>query len=140
MAKKGIEAIWPGLEAGVPKPLMPYSPAIRADDWVFVAGTIASDFKTGLAPEVKQANPFLKCERELQADYVLGNLARTIEACGCNINEHMVRIWQWHVADRPAPQDFERGDNSIAIDIKGVLDARRRIVANCPPRFQPRCP
>jgi enamine deaminase RidA (YjgF/YER057c/UK114 family) len=56
-ATKGgeYEAIWPGLEAEVPKPLMPYSPAIRAGGWVFIAGTIASDFKTGLAPAVKDA-------------------------------------------------------------------------------------
>jgi enamine deaminase RidA (YjgF/YER057c/UK114 family) len=133
MSYKGYEAIWPGLEAGVPKPLMPYSPAIRADDWVFIAGTIASDFQTGLAPEVIQANPFLKVERELQAEYVLGNLSRTITACGCDINENMVRMWHWHVADRPTPEDFERGDHSLGIDIKGVLDARGRIVNNCPP-------
>ena len=51
--RHAYEAIWPGLGAGVPKPLMPYSPAIRAGGWVFIAGTIASDFKTGLAPDVK---------------------------------------------------------------------------------------
>ena len=28
--RHAYEAIWPGLGAGVPKPLMPYSPAIRA--------------------------------------------------------------------------------------------------------------
>ena len=42
------EAIWPGLEEGVPKPIMPYSPAIKAGGWVFIAGQLASDFKTGL--------------------------------------------------------------------------------------------
>ena len=59
MTNAGREAVWPGLEAGVPKPLMPYSPAIKAGGWVFIAGTIASDFKTGLAPQVIQANPNL---------------------------------------------------------------------------------
>ena len=34
---------------------MPYSPAIKAGDWVFIAGQIASDFDTGIAPEVKRA-------------------------------------------------------------------------------------
>jgi len=52
------EAIWPGLEAGVPKPLMPYSPAIKAGGWVFIAGQLASDMKTGLAPEIRQKKPF----------------------------------------------------------------------------------
>ncbi|MBN9446699.1 MAG: hypothetical protein J0I67_07280, partial [Bosea sp.] len=37
-------AVWPG---GVQKPLMPYTPAITAGGWLFVAGQLASDFKTG---------------------------------------------------------------------------------------------
>lgn len=133
MSDTGKEAIWPGLEAGVPKPLMPYSPAIRAGGWVFIAGTIASDFKTGLAPEVIQANPYLANELELQSSYVLGNLARTIEACGRDINKDMVRIWQWHVADHPTPEEFEQGNNWPGIEIEPYLNARRKIVDNCPP-------
>ena len=40
------KAIW----GDEPKPLMPYSPAIKAGGWVFFAGQLASDFKDGLAP------------------------------------------------------------------------------------------
>ena len=36
-------AIWPGIEEGVPKPVMPYSPAVKVGDWVFIAGQLASD-------------------------------------------------------------------------------------------------
>jgi enamine deaminase RidA (YjgF/YER057c/UK114 family) len=133
MTNSGREAVWPGLEAGVPKPLMPYSPAIRAGGWVFIAGTIASDFKTGLAPEVIQANRFLRDELELQAGYVLGNLSRTIEACGRDINKDMVRIWQWHVTDHPTAEEFEQSNNWPGIEIEPYLNARRRIVDNCPP-------
>ena len=39
-------AIWPGLKEGVPKPVMPYSPAVKVGDWLFIAGQLASDFKT----------------------------------------------------------------------------------------------
>lgn len=133
MTNAGREAVWPGLEAGVPKPLMPYSPAIKAGGWVFIAGTIASDFKTGLAPEVIQANPNLIDEVELQSAYVLGNLARTIEACGRDINKDMVRMWQWHVADHPTSAEFEQGNNWPGIEIEPYLNARRTIVDNCPP-------
>jgi enamine deaminase RidA (YjgF/YER057c/UK114 family) len=133
MTQSGREAIWPGLEAGVPKPLMPYSPAIKAGGWVFIAGTIASDFKTGLAPEVIQANPNLIDEVDLQATYVLGNLARTIEACGRDINKDMVRIWQWHVADHPTHEEFEQGNNWPGISIDPYINARSNIVSNCPP-------
>ncbi len=53
---KAPVAIWPG---GTPRPLAPYSPAIKAAGWLFVAGQLASDFKTGLAPEARLANPAL---------------------------------------------------------------------------------
>lgn len=43
---KAPKAIWPD----VPEPLMPYSPAVKAADWIFVSGQLASDFKTGIAP------------------------------------------------------------------------------------------
>ena len=123
-----IESIWPGLEAGVPKPLMPYSPAIRAGNWVFVAGQIASDFKTGLAPEVLAANPKLRGELYFQGEYVLRNLANTMKAAGCDPDRDMVRLWQWFVAEQPTVQDFARGDNAPRISIRPYLDAREELL------------
>ena len=35
------QAFWPG---GTPIPRMPYSPAIKAGPWIFIAGQIATDF------------------------------------------------------------------------------------------------
>ena len=122
------EAIWPGLEAGVPKPLMPYSPAIKAGNWVFIAGQIASDFQTGLAPEVVAANSYLDNELSLQANFVLKNLANTIKASGCDVNEHMVRMWQWLVSDEPTEGDFSWGDNWPEINLKPYLSVRDQIV------------
>ncbi len=126
--KPGKEAIWPGLEAGVPKPLMPYSPAIRAGNWVFIAGQIASDFQTGLAPEVVSANSYLGNELSLQADYVLKNLSNTIKATGCDINRNMVRVWQWLVSEEPSEDAFAWGDNWPAISLKPYLNVRENYV------------
>ena len=126
--KPNKEAVWPGLEAGVPKPLMPYSPAIKAGDWVFIAGQIASDFQTGLAPEVLAANTHLDSELSLQTNFVLTNLANTIKASGCDVNEHMVRMWQWLVSDRPSESDFSKGNNWPAIGLKPYLNVRDKIV------------
>lgn len=119
-----IESIWPGLEAGVPKPLMPYSPAIRAGNWVFIAGQIASDFKTGLAPEVRQANSNIEGELTLQSRFVLRNLANTIKASGCDPQNDMVRIWQWFTADRPTVEDFAQGINQPHTDIRPYFNER----------------
>ena len=127
------EAIWPGLEAGVPKPLMPYSPAIRAGGWVFIAGQLASDMKTGLAPEIKQQNRFLKGQLALESDYVLGNLVDTIKATGCDINKDMVRIWQYFATNHPTVKEFEEGNNWPQINIESYLKSRQKFVTNCPP-------
>lgn len=131
--KPGIEAIWPGLAAGVPKPLMPYSPAIRAGDWVFIAGQIASDFQTGLAPEVLSANSYIGNELSLQTKFVLKNLANTIKASGCDINENMVRMWQWLVSEDPTEEAFAWGDNWPAISLKPYLNVRDEIVKSPAP-------
>ena len=139
MAEKnnqGRVSVWPGLEAGVPKPLMPYSPAMKGGDWVFIAGQIASDFSTGLAPEVREAmaaNPFRHDELELQSRFVLNNLANTVAATGCDIRQDMVRIWQWFVTDRPTPADFAKGHNRTDISIEPYLRVRREIVGDPSP-------
>ena len=125
---KAPEAVWPGLEAGVPKPLMPYSPAIKAGGWTFIAGQIASDFDTGLAPEVLPANPFLSNELERQSRYVLTNLANTIKATGCDINKDMVRMWQWPVSDDPTADAFAKGDHTTGISIDPYLGVRSEIL------------
>ena len=44
---KAPVAIWPD---GPPRPLAPYTPAIKAAGWLFISGQLASDFKNGLAP------------------------------------------------------------------------------------------
>jgi len=127
-SKPKKEAVWPGLEAGVPKPLMPYSPAIKAGNWVFIAGQIASDFQTGLAPEVLNANSYVGNELSLQARFVLQNLANTISATGCDINKNMVRMWQWLVSEEPTADAFTRGDNWPAMALKPYLNVRDDIV------------
>ncbi|MBT77603.1 MAG: RidA family protein [Gammaproteobacteria bacterium] len=128
------EAVWPGLEAGVPKPVMPYSPAIKAGGWVFIAGQLASDFKTGIAPEAIPGNPYLEDGLQLQSRYVLNNLASTIEATGCDISRDTARIWEWFVSPDPTPAAFERGDNWTGISIDSYLNARASILdGTCPP-------
>ena len=133
------EAIWPGLEAGVPKPLMPYSPAIKAGGWVFIAGQLASDMKTGLAPEIRQENRYLKGQLSLESDYVLGNLADTIKATGCDINKDMVRIWQYFANKNPSIKDFEEGNNWPNLSIEPYLRSRQKFVTNCPPSSSVGC-
>ena len=113
-------AIWPG---NVPRPLAPYSPVITAGGWVFVAGQLASDFVTGLAAEAKApvGNPYAADPLELQAKYILKNLAATLEAAGCDISRDVVRIYQWFTSPYPTSQEFEQGITWPRISITPYL-------------------
>jgi enamine deaminase RidA (YjgF/YER057c/UK114 family) len=126
---KAPTAIFPD---GVPSPTMPYSPAVKAGDWVFVSGQLATDFKTGLAPKVRLGNPFLGDRLELESRYVLRNLAATVAAAGGDIGRDAVRIWQWLVSDHPTPEEFAAGSTWPARSITPYLDVRNEFI------FEPR--
>ncbi|HET7849015.1 MAG TPA: RidA family protein [Pseudolabrys sp.] len=76
------------IKSDVPQPLANYAEASQANDLIFAAGQLASDFKTGVPPEArKHPNfPFYGSDIKLQADYVLKNLARTFKAAGTSLD------------------------------------------------------
>jgi enamine deaminase RidA (YjgF/YER057c/UK114 family) len=72
---------------GVPKPLGPYSQAVTAPPFVFLAGVLASDFQTGVAPEarVDPALPYFGSPIKSQTRYVLDTIARLLEGAGSSL-------------------------------------------------------
>jgi enamine deaminase RidA (YjgF/YER057c/UK114 family) len=122
---KAPVAIWPG---GTPRPLAPYSPAIKAAGWLFVAGQLASDFKNGVAPEAKAANPALANTLELQSRYTLQNLADTVKAAGMDMSKDTVRIWQWFTSPYPTMEEFKEGNTWPRISITPYLDTRNEFI------------
>ena len=76
----------------IPQPLGGYAPAIRAGDFVFVAGQVPSDFVTGLGAEARvdpnfwEGNPIDK-----QARYTLDNIKLTLEAAGSSL-DNVVKV------------------------------------------------
>jgi enamine deaminase RidA (YjgF/YER057c/UK114 family) len=60
--------------------------------WVFAAGQIASDYRTGVPREARRdpAFPYYGSDIKLQARYVLGNLKQTFEAAGSSL-DHVVK-------------------------------------------------
>ncbi len=117
---------------GVPSPKMPYSPAVKAGGWVFVAGQLATDFKTGLAPEVRRENPFLADKLEAESRVIMRNLAATVAAAGCDIGNDAIRIWQWMTSEHPTPEEFAAGSTWTARSITPYLDVRNEFI------FEPR--
>lgn len=122
-----IQAIWP---EGTPKPLMPYSPAVRAGDWLFVAGHLASDYENGLPPEITAANPNLVNRMGAESAYLLENISRTIAAAGGDFDRDAVRIFQWMVSDKPSLEEFDAGETWPDISITPYLDARNKHITD----------
>jgi enamine deaminase RidA (YjgF/YER057c/UK114 family) len=78
--------------ADIPQPLAHDTPVTRVGDLVFAAGQIASDYRTGVAPEarVDPAFPYYGSAIKRQARYVLENLGRTFRAAGTSL-DHVVK-------------------------------------------------
>jgi reactive intermediate/imine deaminase len=70
------------VKSGAPRPLANYSEAMVAGPWIFAAGQLASDFKTGVPGEArKHPNfPFYGSDIKLQTRFVLENLKKTFQA------------------------------------------------------------
>ena len=71
---------------GTPAPMAHYCQGVMAGDTLYAAGQIASDYKTGVAPEARQdpAFPYYGSDIQKQARYVLKNLRSVFQAAGCD--------------------------------------------------------
>jgi enamine deaminase RidA (YjgF/YER057c/UK114 family) len=93
----------------IPQPLAGagYSPVVRVGDYLFVAGQMATDFRTGVPPEAK-ANPIFWEGSNIrrQAEFTLKNLALALEAAGSDL-DHVVKaqIWLADIKDLPRMED-----------------------------------
>ena len=84
----------PGLQhevisSGIAKPIANYSEAFAVGDYVFAAGQLASDFKTGLAPEARRdpAFPYYGSDIKLQTRFIMESLKRTFAAAGSSLDK-----------------------------------------------------
>jgi len=80
------------VKSDAPRPLAHYSEGVVAGPWVFAAGQIASDYKTGV-PEAARRHtnfPYYSSDIKLQTRYVLENLKKTFSAAGSSL-EHVVK-------------------------------------------------
>jgi enamine deaminase RidA (YjgF/YER057c/UK114 family) len=111
----GEERVGTDAPAGVPRPVVEYSPALQRGDWVFLAGFLATDFAgdvgsrlrrgeaSALAPEAR-VNPYFwyGSDIELQTDYTLDKLERIAEAAGTSLGRCVkAEVYFGHPADLP---------------------------------------
>src|SRR5262249_40984843 len=96
----------------IPQPLAGagYSPAIRVGDYVFVAGQMATDFRTGIPPQAQVTGVFGEGPSiGRQTEFILKNLKLTLEAAGCSM-AHVLKaqIWLANIGDLPRMEDAWR--------------------------------
>jgi enamine deaminase RidA (YjgF/YER057c/UK114 family) len=131
IAIPGVERTESGIPDDLPSPIAKYSPAVRFDDWVFLAGDLATDFQgdftttehmgdlSAVAPEAR-VNPYMwyGSSIEQQTDYLLHKLSRIAEEAGTSLDRcvkadvymghpqdwlGMDRVWrQWFPENPPA--------------------------------------
>src|SRR5260370_19534253 len=80
------------IKSDAARALANYNECFKVGPWGFAAGQIASDYKTGVAPEARRnpAFPYYGSDIKLQTHYVLGNLKKTFEAAGSSL-DHVVK-------------------------------------------------
>lgn len=75
-----------------PRPLAPYSQAVEAGPFLFLAGVLASDFRTGVAPRARTNPefPWFDSPIRRQTEFVLETIATVLEAGGSSM-AHVVK-------------------------------------------------
>jgi 2-iminobutanoate/2-iminopropanoate deaminase len=106
-----IERLTP---AGVPTPRGPYSPAVRAGGFIYVAGQVAVDPETD-----KLSTGDIQHETRL----VIGNIKRILEGCGASLAD-VVRVGVY-MADGA---EFTKMNEVYAEFFGGAKPARTTIV------------
>ncbi len=125
--KKGVKA--KAVQSGAPRPLAHYTEAVRVGDLVFAAGQLASDFKTGIAPEAKvdPAFPYYGSDIKRQADYILKNLKKTFEAAGGSLDNvvkaqvFMMDLKDFNAFDEVWKQHFKTPPPRTTVGTTGLL-------------------
>lgn len=112
--------IWPG---GIEKPLMSYTPALKAAGWLFIAGQLASDFETGVAPQAISNGPDAE-QLALQTRFVMSNVAKTVAAAGLDFGRDTARLWQWLTSPYPTAEELAKGDNWPRIPTSALFSER----------------
>jgi enamine deaminase RidA (YjgF/YER057c/UK114 family) len=86
-----------------------WSSAVQAGGWVFVSGTLATDFASGIAEEARldRRQPYLHDALELQSRHILSTIGELLRAAGCDIRRNILRIWQWAPSSYPSHADYE---------------------------------
>ena len=82
---------------------------MQAGGWVFVSGTMATDYASGLSVEARldERRPYLQDPLEIQSRHILATIGSLMRAAGADIRRDILRIWQWAPSTYPSNEDYE---------------------------------
>jgi len=114
---------------GAPAPMAHYCQGVLAGDTLYAAGQIASDYKTGVAPEARQdpAFPYYGSNIQKQARYILQNLRSVFEAAGCSLADvvksqvFMTDLADFHYFDQVWKEFFPSPPPRTTVQVSGLL-------------------
>ena len=115
----------------IPKPLANYSPAMRVGNLLFLAGQLASDFKSGVPREAKvDPNfPYYGSNIKLQTKYILENIKTLLEEAGSSLDHvvkaqvFLVNLNDFNDFDEVWRQYFKRPPPRTTVGTTGLLVA-----------------
>ena len=119
------EAVFP---ASLPKPVMGYSPVVKAGPLVFVSGQVASDFKTGVPPEARTNArfPHHGSNIEWQTAFIANKLEAALTDAGSSLancvflNLYHTHLHELHGASKILQQAF--GNTGVSPHASMVLE------------------
>jgi reactive intermediate/imine deaminase len=106
-----------------------YCQGVLAGDTLYAAGQIASDYKTGVAPEARQdpAFPYYGSDIQKQARYILQNLRSVFEAAGSSLADvvksqvFMTDLADFHYFDQVWKEFFPSPPPRTTVQVSGLL-------------------
>ena len=125
---KEKEAIWP---EGMKRPSFPYSPAVKAGNWLFFSSQSASDLTTGLSEEatVPAAFPYYTSPLAKQAAYLYKRVQQILDTANYKPS-NIVRANQWYKTKMEDPT-YTIGD--LTVDNKRYVEEKNRFFQLSPP-------
>ncbi len=113
----------------IPKPLANYTQAMQVGNLLFLAGQLASDFKTGVPKEAQRDPnfPYYASDIKLQTKYVLENLKILLAEAGSSLDHvvkaqvFLVNLNDFNGLDEVWKQYFKRPPPRTTVGTTGLL-------------------
>lgn len=104
----------------IPRAGFIYAPAIKAGPWLFANGHLATDYTSGIDPEILASTRDLRsiARQQAEASYIFARLSGLLAECGANFS-NIVRLDQYYTEWRAVPH-YHRARHSAFAGTLGV--------------------